>query len=234
MCLEERHGFPTEDRAWSLKAAPQRYASVAPVRVCPICFLVNELSCHLCAGCLFEFPRETAKAKELPRETKEDLVPVTPGDAERAFYLKQVLKAQSSGFKPKYPSAKFKEKYGRWPPHAWAFETDAMYAEDTHWQEAIVKRERERAFWGGAKTSDSSETGMATGQAAQETLAGGGSEEPAFCCNRCGCVTDGPGECATCTTPEGDPWGLVPVGGGDIECAEEAPFADWLESEGVR
>jgi hypothetical protein len=91
--------------------------------------------------------------------------------------------------------------------------------------------------WGKASGSVDELTGprpTAGASAVRQPLASGGSEELAFCCNRCGCVTDGPGECATCTTPEGDPWGLVPVGGGEPEYVEEAPFANWLESEGVR
>lgn len=215
----DRHGFPTEDRAWSLHRPAARYVSGidAKVRVCPICFLANVMSRRLCAGCLFEFPRETAPRVALPKETDEQLVVATTGDLERAFFAKTVAKARSKGFKPGYAAAKFKEKYGRWPSREWSFEVDMLFSADAHWREAVEKRKREADFWNGVKVAPDATPTVA--------LSSDPTPELGYFCNGCGVEIEPPGPTCTACVPEEDPWGLAGDG--------EAPFADWLESEGI-
>lgn len=228
----ERHGFPTEDRAWSLKSQPTRFASAEPVQVCPMCFMCNGITRYLCAGCGFEFPREVApkKAAEIPTETDEDLVAVTEGEIRKAFYVKMVAKAKSKGFKPTQPSVKFKEKYGVWPPDAWKFETDLIFHADPVWKEALERRQKLRDFY------DAGKAPAPAIPAAFDGVAEGGT----YICLTCFKDVDIGFECPTChpqhdplaVAPEADPWQLAPHV--DAGPQEEAPFADWLEGENIR
>ena len=66
---------------------------------------------------------------------------------QRDFYLAQVSLARARGFKPGFATFKYKEKYGNWAPYAWHQETMNVFHGDPDWQDALTKRERERAFW---------------------------------------------------------------------------------------
>jgi hypothetical protein len=56
-------------------------------------------------------------------------------------------KARELGFKPGYASAKYKDKYGDWPPREWSNALKSAHAADREWQARQVERERVRDFW---------------------------------------------------------------------------------------
>lgn len=77
-----RHGFPDEDRAWSLEGHAGRKpadASHSRVRVCPECFAANRLGSPKCAYCGSVFP---IKVREVA-QVEGDLVEVDQKDLRR-------------------------------------------------------------------------------------------------------------------------------------------------------
>jgi DNA repair protein RadD len=139
----DRHGLPHEDRQWSLTTEAKRDPG-KKYRMCPACFAyVSKNPCELCGHAppvQHREVREDLSAKLVTR-SQNDL------DPRRVFYLAQVSRAQSMGFKPGFAAAKFKEKFEQWPPWAWSQETKKIFADDRDWQDKQVKRERERAYW---------------------------------------------------------------------------------------
>jgi len=45
-----------------------------------------------------------------------------------------VKQAREKGYKPGFASARYKERYGHWPPWAWSEQTKASFASDPQWQ----------------------------------------------------------------------------------------------------
>jgi DNA repair protein RadD len=147
----ERHGLPHEDRVWSLEGKVQRIATTTSYHVCKGCFAyVTGSPCPLCGHVA-----PPVQAREL-RTAPGALVavgsaPGGKGDDRRAYFDKQVERARHQGFKPGFASAKYKEKYGEWPPWAWGQAVKADFQSDKVWQEDAVKRERTREFWKAAQ-----------------------------------------------------------------------------------
>ena len=141
----ERHGSPVEDIEWSLTTGPtRRKERIAPTRICRACFAYMAASRVICPYCGAELP---SKPKELPRETKQDLVERTP-DTEhqkRVFFDSMAALARSRGFKPGFAGAKWKDKYGVWPPWAWSTELKQEFSQDLQWQERLRAREEAKA-----------------------------------------------------------------------------------------
>jgi hypothetical protein len=53
--------------------------------------------------------------------------------------------AAASGYKPGYPVAQYKEKYGVYPPRHWSDEAAKAFSADADWQQRLADRERANA-----------------------------------------------------------------------------------------
>lgn len=136
----DRHGHPTIDREWSLLDKPKT-AVKSEFHVCKGCYAyVKKNPCELCGFAHVPTEREI-------REQAAELVVREPVDERRATFMQSVYLARSRGFKPGFAGAKFKEKFGAWPPWSWSNEAKAMFANDKDWQERLDYREREKAHW---------------------------------------------------------------------------------------
>lgn len=140
----ERHGLPHEDRVWSIDGKVKRKGEIA-YHICKKCYAyVDVWPCPLC-GC-----DETRAQKRVLRkdplgvlERIDAHIAKERADPKRAYFDARVAEASRKGFKPGYASAKWKEKYGEWPPWEWS---RAVHVDD-EWQQRISQRERERSFW---------------------------------------------------------------------------------------
>ena len=145
----DRHFSPCLDRIWGLDGSA-RLVEKNPYRLCPRCFaFVLENPCELCKH--FEPPAERPVVREQPKAV---LVEKKQEDVRRADFIAFLQSASVKGFRPGYASAKYKEKYGDWPPRSWGEEAKRMFAQDQGWQLRQVKRENERAYWQGQKKAD--------------------------------------------------------------------------------
>lgn len=142
----QRHGLPHMDREWTLEEGGKPVIK-NPYKTCTACFVYVPARATACPYCGFEFPK--AEPKPLPQETGGRLAEYKPteADLERDFFSRELERARTRGFKPGFAGAKFKEKFGRWPPWSWSQDAKAMFASDDTWQERNANRERERAFW---------------------------------------------------------------------------------------
>lgn len=134
-----RHGAPFEDRVWSLKEKAKRIPNSAPMKLCKKCFAYVPAHKLICLYCNYEFPPAEMKspeqiAGELAQHSTES------GELRQKFFEAMAVLARAKGFKPGFASAKFKERYGAWPPWAWSEGLREAFAEDTFWQEAMARR----------------------------------------------------------------------------------------------
>lgn len=206
-----RHGMPHDDRIWSLTKGSTKHPGAAPTKMCPKCFAYVDLGRYGCPFCGHEFPEPEVRTR-VPKETDEKLVQLSQGDLQRAFYDECVTKARTKGFKPGYAAAKFKEKMGFWPPYGWSEATKSSFASDAAWQAALSLKERFRAAHeekqAARQTSEPDATG-AEQQRPQKLSSAESSEEPTFYCS---------------DEPNND----------YLSDSADAPFAEWLDEEGIR
>jgi len=140
-CIDH-HGLPHEDVQWSLTEAPRK----PPVthRMCKACFAMYPIAQTKCPFCGFEVPVEKRK---IAPTVAAALVPKQAVDEKRRMYDANVDRSRREGFKPGFASAKYKEKYGAWPPWDWSQVTKAAYANDAEWQRRVEHRTKEREHW---------------------------------------------------------------------------------------
>jgi DNA repair protein RadD len=141
----ERHGLPHEDRVWTLDGKAQRVKAFSH-HICKQCFAYVEGNpCPLCG---YEAPVKHREVRTAPGS----LAPVggaygQPVDERHAYFERMVERARHDGFKPGYAAAKFREKFGAWPPWQWSQDAKREFAASPTWQEDQRKRERTREFW---------------------------------------------------------------------------------------
>ena len=138
-----RHGLPHEDREWSLDVdVPRVHTPLEATIVCGKCFAyVAKMPCPLCGYRAPSRPREVRQAPGLLEPV------VSTGDARRDFFDECMATARRKAWKPAAASAKFKEKYGEWPPWAWSQSAKAAFAADADWRDRHEKHQSEKAFW---------------------------------------------------------------------------------------
>jgi len=138
-----RHGMPHQDRGWRIDGPPVPPKDANPYKTCKFCFVYISASADVCPHCGAEQPK---KPRELPIEEPAKMVQITTAEVELSFYRTQVDTACYMGFKPGFASAKWKEKFGRWPPWSWSEETKRRFADDEEWQARLERRTREREW----------------------------------------------------------------------------------------
>jgi superfamily II DNA or RNA helicase len=139
----DRHGLPHEDREWDLLEGCKPHQDRAKLRVCPQCYAyVVENPCELCKHLAPPSPRKAivADLRALLKERTND-------DPRLAYFERQVEASRTKGFKPGYAGAKYKEKFGEWPPWSWSQKVKEVFAKDEAWQRRQMAREKEREFW---------------------------------------------------------------------------------------
>ncbi len=143
----ERHGLPHEDRVWTLDGKAQR-VKVQTHHVCKSCFAYVDASpCPLCGFAAPVVPREVRTRDGVLARIDANMAAERGADPRRAYFDKQLERARHEGFKPGFAGAKFKEKFGDWPPWGWSQQAKAEFQASPTWQEDQRQRERTRAFW---------------------------------------------------------------------------------------
>lgn len=143
----DRHGLPHEDRTWSLEGEAKRARPADSYRMCAGCYAyVEKMPCPLCGHATVREPRKV-KTVEGELERVDRKVKAPTGDAKRDYFDEQAEMARRKGFKPGFAAARWKEKFGDWPPWGWSQALKADFAKDSYWQDRVAKRTREREFW---------------------------------------------------------------------------------------
>jgi superfamily II DNA or RNA helicase len=139
----DRHGAPFEDRVWSLKEKARRIAASFPMKLCKACFAYVPVHKLVCPFCGFEFPPAERKSPEVQAGELEERS-TEPMELKRKYFEAMAVMARGKGFKPGFAAAKYKERYGTWPPWSWSEELREAFVQDEFWQEAMAKRLKQK------------------------------------------------------------------------------------------
>jgi DNA repair protein RadD len=142
----DRLGCPFEDLHWTLTSKPVRASSRAPMKLCKACFAYVEAGRVLCPYCGYEFTAEDS-ARANPTETNAELQQrqCEPDTLKRDYFERQLTLAKAKGFKPGFPAALYKDRYGVWPPREWSNKAKADFASDGAWQASLQRRLERKA-----------------------------------------------------------------------------------------
>lgn len=117
------HGFPSDDREWSLDGRVKRKAAVA-VRTCPECYAALPGGTPVCSECGFVFPVEGRESslEQVDGELVEavagaGVAAVKPPKMEErlAFYAGVLVQAARAGRKVGWARHRYREQFGMWP-----------------------------------------------------------------------------------------------------------------------
>lgn len=116
-----RHGFPADDREWSLDGRENRRAR-AGLRVCSYCFAVNVAAARRCDACGEAFP-VTEQPRKLKRERRGELREMAANErgkhtspTQKSLAFKQLkLIGENKGYAKGWATIQFKLRYGHWP-----------------------------------------------------------------------------------------------------------------------
>ncbi len=139
-----RLGFAHEDLHWDLSARARPVEKKIKTRICKNCFAYLPAYKRICPYCDFEAP--PPDPNELPQESEDQLQQLasSPLEMRRMYFDMMVRKARSKGYKPGFAGARFKERYGAWPPWAWSEEAKASFACDPEWQTNLTMSSKRR------------------------------------------------------------------------------------------
>lgn len=140
-----RHGPAELDRVYDLEMGQGKKPDVV-LHTCKSCFAIwaGSGACPECGVELPNAPRELPEVAGDVRLVEVSRETLTP---ERAYFNKLADEARDKGWKPGAASARYKEKFGAWPPWAWSQALKAMFAADAQWQEDVEKATERRAYW---------------------------------------------------------------------------------------
>lgn len=110
------HGFPSDEREWSLDGRVKRKGAPA-VRTCPKCYAALPGGVSTCSECGFVFPIEE---RDVPEQVDGELVEATakpkPTMDERVVWYSEALaSAASHGRKLGFARHRYRENFGNWP-----------------------------------------------------------------------------------------------------------------------
>lgn len=132
----DRHGLPHEDHAWSLDSRPMHAKERSIYHVCKGCYAyVQKNPCELCG-----FVPEV-ESREILEDISVSLEQREASDERRRFFEMQLKSARIMGFKPGFASAKFKERFGLWPPWSWSQRAKTEFQRDVRWQSRLQWRQ---------------------------------------------------------------------------------------------
>jgi len=129
-----RHGPPHEDIYWSLTARARPFEKKVATRICAGCYAYLPAYQRLCPYCGADSP--PPPPAELPKEDETQLQALsgTPEEMRRMYLHMMVQVARAKGYKPGFASARYKSRYGAWPPWEWSEAVKASFASDPEWQ----------------------------------------------------------------------------------------------------
>lgn len=139
------HGFPTEDRLWSLEeGAPRRLPESPGVKNCLECGYVVETGTLECPRCGFKWETKTREEIEI-EDGRLQMLERDKYEAEfRAlfgFYVRALeMGIGNPGTFPSYASHRFYEKFGRWPDKSSKIRVRKQYEEE---QRKLAREQRE-------------------------------------------------------------------------------------------
>jgi DNA repair protein RadD len=141
-----RLGFPHEDLFWSLTERAKRIAKKTPTRMCSACFAYLSVHKRICPFCGHEDP--PPPPEDLPTEKEEELKQYTdsPEEMRRMYFNMIVQVAKQKGYKPGFAAARFKSRYGFWPPWEWSEYAKSTFISDPDWQANHTKRLQHKAM----------------------------------------------------------------------------------------
>ena len=128
------HGFPHEDIHWSLTERSRPFEKKTPTRICSGCYAYLPAYRRLCPYCDTEAP--PPPPAELPKENEAQLQALagTPEEMRHMYLNMMVQIARAKGYKPGFASARYKQRYGAWPPWEWSEAVKYSFASDPEWQ----------------------------------------------------------------------------------------------------
>jgi DNA repair protein RadD len=137
----DRHGFPTDDRIWSLDTIAKRVREKKPTRCIKCLAYIKHYPCEAC-GYAPEVPaREIVEVQETHLEERVFV------DPRKSFFDRKVEEARQKGYKPTWASVKYKEEFGEWPPYSWGLAAKEACSMDEGWKRRMVNAEATRARW---------------------------------------------------------------------------------------
>jgi DNA repair protein RadD len=143
-----RHGFPHEDLFWELTAKARPAEKKTPTRICQGCFAYLPAHKRTCPYCGAEAP--PPEVSELPKESEEQLRQLvsSPEEMRRMYFNMIVQVARAKGYKPGFAGARYKSRYGAWPPWEWSEMVKASFASDPEWQAnfSVNQKRKEKAL----------------------------------------------------------------------------------------
>jgi len=137
----DRHGFPHEDRRWSLEGRAERENEKKPTKCIKCLAYIKHYPCPACGFAPVVTPREIVQNSNAELEERVFT------DPRKAFFDRKVEEARLKGFKPTFASMKFKDEYGEWPPFSWGQAAKNAFALDEQWRRRMVNKEADRARW---------------------------------------------------------------------------------------
>lgn len=138
----DRHGFPHEDRRWSLDGRAERENEKKPTKCIKCLAYIKHYPCEACG-----YAPPPPPPREIVENAGAQLEERVFTDPRKAFFDRKIEEARMKGFKPTYPSMKFKDEYGVFPPWSWSNAAKALCYSDEQWQRRITNREADRARW---------------------------------------------------------------------------------------
>jgi DNA repair protein RadD len=137
-----RHGFPHEDLHWELTSRARQFEKKLLTRLCGGCYAYLPAHKRICPYCNTEAP--PPKERELPEESEIQLQALagTPEEMRRMYLNLMVSLARAKGYKPGFASARYKQRYGAWPPWEWSQAIKASFASDPEWQASHAAHEK--------------------------------------------------------------------------------------------
>ena len=142
-----RHGFPHEDLHWELTTRARSLEKKVATRICPKCYAYLPAYKRVCPYCDHEAP--PPKPAELPKESEEQLRQLSgsPEEMRRMYFQMMAQVARAKGYKPGFVGARYKSRYGVWPPWDWSESLKSSFASDPDWQFNLqANQERKRKF----------------------------------------------------------------------------------------
>lgn len=137
-----RLGFPHEDLHWALTEKARRLEKKQAMRICKGCFAYLPAHKRICPYCDTEAP--PPQPGDIPPETEEKLQQMvsTPEAMRHLYYTTIVKVARTKGYKPGFAAARYKDRYGAWPPWEWSEQTKMTFASDPEWQANFEKHQQ--------------------------------------------------------------------------------------------
>lgn len=143
----QRHGFPHEDLHWELTSRARPIESKPATRICKECYAYLPAYKRICPYCGADSP--PPPPADLPKESEAKLMQLagSPEEMRRMYFNMIVQVAKARGYKPGFASARYKSRYGHWPPWEWSEMVKSSFASDPVWQanlDANTSRKKQR------------------------------------------------------------------------------------------